>query len=462
MARMELSRQVADKALAEGRAVYGLTTGLGERSVHAISGDEVHAFSLRTIAGRAHAVGTPLDAATVRALMATRLNGLCAGGSGAAPGIAVALADILNAGLVPHIPETGSIGASDLCMMAHLGLAMVGEGAFMVDGAVRPGDEALRAAGLAPVELGLKDGLAICNASSYSAGLAGLALQEAGELIAAAQSAAALSLTGFRATLTPFDPRMAVARPQPGQARAAEELMRLLAGSGLDQPGAARRLQDPLSLRCIAPIHGAVYAALDFARDALMPELNGAADNPLVLIEAGEILSNGNFQTPLLTVALDALSQSLAGAAHAIAARATRLLNARLSGLPANLAPGGPSFTGMAAFLKPMESLVAEIRHLAQPAGAGWSLAADGVEDLMTGTPLAARRLSDLLARFRRLVAIEFIVAAQAVELAEIDPAEGSAVLKLHANVRRHSAFLATDRPLGGEIEALAVALPIR
>ena len=277
-----------------------------------------------------------------------RLNGLLSGGSGADPGVAEALADLLNAGLIPAIPSIGSIGAGDLCVLAHLGLAMIGEGAFLVGGQRVPAAEALAAAGLAPLAPGPKDGLAICNATAFASARAALVLVDATRLLESAQVAAAMSLEGFRANLSPLDPRVAAARPAPGQVQAAEGLRRLLEGGALSEPGAARRLQDPISLRCVAQVHGSLIAALDFARPAVAAEINGAGDNPLVLADDDEILSSGNFHTPALAIALETLGQALAQTAALSVARSVRLLVERHSGLPANLTRHGPTQSGFA------------------------------------------------------------------------------------------------------------------
>jgi len=452
--RLAASRAVVERHLEEDRPVYGLTTGLGQRVTHRLSRDDMAAFSLRTVLGRSVAVGPPLAAEVVRALMAVRLNGLLAGGSGAAPEVAETLAAWLNAGLQPIIPGIGSIGAGDLCLMAHLGLGLIGEGQVQFQGEAMAAAEGLAQAGLEALVLGPKDGLAICNASSASARQAALAIADAESALALAQLAAALSLEGFRGNLSPLDPRMSAARPQPGQAWAAETLRDLLSGGLLFEPGAARRLQDPISLRCIAPVHGSLRAVIDFARPTVEAELNGAADNPLVLVEDDEILSTGNFQTPLLALAMDGLAQGLAQVASLSLSRSGKLLLERLSGLPANLSPHGPSRSGYAPLLKAGEALMAEIRHLANPVPVEPRWAADGVEDDLTNAPLAARKAADAVARLRLLLAMELAIAVQAVELAA--PARlGPAVTTAMEAVREVVPPLDEDRALSPDIAAL-------
>ena len=451
LARMAEARQVIERALESEAPVYGVTTGLGARVGHRLPRAALAEFSRLTLRGRSHALGPPLAREAVRAIMTVRLNGLLLGGAGAAPGVAEALAGLLNAGLTPRVPSIGSVGAGDLCLLAHLGLALIGEGEIKLAGEVLPAAEALRRAGLAPLELGPKDGLAICNASAGSAGLGALALHDVAEAWGAANIAAALAFEGFRANLSPLDERVGRLRPQPGQIETAAALRALLEGSDLLRPGAARRLQDPLSLRCVAQVHGALLAALNFAGPALAVELNGDSSNPAVLAESGEVLSNGNFHTPLLAIALDSVAQACAQVAHLSLARQSKLLLGAMTELPENLTRHDATRSGLAPLVKPAEALVAEIAHLAQPVQGGLSLSAAGVEDHMTHAPLAAQKLLKIAGLLRLLIAGELLVAAQAVDLREgIEPAPR--LRAVHAAVRELSAPLEDDRPLYGDL----------
>jgi histidine ammonia-lyase len=471
--RMVAAAAVVQRAADAGIPVYGLTTGLGPRVVERVDGAAAAEFSLRTLRGRAMSVGEPLPAELTRAAMAARANGLCAGGSGASAAIAEGLVALLNAGVHPCVPRTGSVGASDLCMLAHVGLTLIGEGEAELGGERMPSAAALARAGLAPVTLGPKDGLAICSSSAVSAGVAALALVDGVACLETMQVAAALSMEGFRANLSPLDPRVVAARPSPGQEWAAAGLRALLAGGALTAPGAARRLQDPLSLRCASQIHGSLRTALDLLAAAVTPELNGAADNPLVLTEDEEILSTGNFHVPALALALDATAIALAQVAAASAERQARLKTGRMSGLPAGLSPLGVTSSGLAPLSKTAQALTVEVRHLAAPLAIMPTISADGVEDDSTGATHAALRVREQLERMRLLAAIELIVAAQAVDLAEAGPAgpagsigevnpvglagslgQGTAVA--FAAVREWVAVLEEDRPVGPDVECLA------
>jgi histidine ammonia-lyase len=453
--RIERSAAVVRRAAQAQTPVYGVTTGLGSRVVERVDGEEAAWFSLRTLRGRAMAVGEPLATELSRAAVAVRLNGLCAGGSGAGVAIADGLAALLNARVHPCIPRSGSIGAADLCLLAHVGLTLIGEGEAELDGERLPSAVALERAGLAPVCLGPKDGLAICSSSAVSVGTAALALVDAEACLRLAQISAALSMEGFRANLSPLDPRVAAARPAPGQAWAAGGLGALLAGGTLAGPEVVRRLQDPLSFRCTSQIHGSLRAALDLLAAALVPELDGAADNPLVLADEDEILSNGNFHVPALAMALDATAIALAQVAATVGERPARLNTGRLSGLAPNLTRSGPTSSGMAPLTKTAQALTIEIRHLAAPFAVLPTIGADGVEDDSTSAAQAALRVRDQLERMRLLVAVELVVAAEAVELAAPERL-GAGTGAAYRCVREFVTKLEDDRPLGRDVERLA------
>ncbi|MGN6377632.1 MAG: HAL/PAL/TAL family ammonia-lyase [Gaiellales bacterium] len=454
--RMRTAQQAVERAVADGAAVYGITTGLGSgvttRLDPASDGDP----ALRTLRERAVSVGEPLPQATVRATMAARLNGLCAGGSGAAPEVAQTLAAMLNGGVHPLVPRHGSIGAADLCLLAHIGLVVAGEGEAEIDGRRLPGGRALAAAGIAPAQLRLKDGLALCSASSVSAGAGALALVRARRLLEWLQSAAALSMEGFRANLTPIDPRASAARPAPGQEWAAAGLRERLAGGSLTEPGAARRLQDPISFRCASAVHGALHTSLDALEAAIEPELNGASDNPLVLAADGAIISTGNFHTPVMALAADTVAIAVAQSAAPCAERVGRLSSTELSGLPANLSPTGSA--GMAPLQKPAQALVSAIRHRAAPVAIHPSVNAASVEDDATNAAPAVLRLDEQLDLLSLLIAIELVCAAQAVDLAR--PARlGAVTREVHRMVRELVEPLKQERPMTADIEAVATMI---
>ena len=450
---MHASRAALDRALAEGRPVYGLTTGLGARVGEAIAPERAGEQSARILRGRAAAVGEPLPAASVRAAMVARLNGICAGGSGASPAVAETLAAMLNAGVHPVVPRSGSIGSGDLCLLAHIGLVVMGEGEADLGGERLPGADALRRAGVEPARLGPGDGLALCSAPAVAAGVAALAHARAERLLEALGIAAALSMEGFRASTSPIDADVAGAHPAPGQEWEAAGLRELLRGGSLLE-GPGRRLQDPLSFRCASHVHGALRWSLDALGSAVAAALDGAGENPLVLAN-GDVVSTGNFHTSALALALDACAVAVSQAAGPASERPARLATDRLSGLPANLTRDGEGRSGVAPLLKTSQSLAVDIRHLAAPLAIDPRFGADGVEDDSTNAAAAAFRLEAQLGLLERIVAVELACATLAVDLAAPDRL-GRGTAAAHAAVRELVPPLADDRPLGSEVERVA------
>jgi histidine ammonia-lyase len=456
LARMDESRAVLERAIAEGRAIYGVTTGLGPKVVERLPDDALAAMSLDTIRGRAHAVGALLPARLVRGGMAVRLNTLLRGASGVRPGLAEHIAACLNAGVVPAVRETGSVGAADLPWGAAIGLALAGEGAVLAGGGTEPAAAALARAGIAPWRPAPREGLALVAHPCLATAIAALGANEAETAFAAAQTAAALSLEAFRANLSPIRADVLALRPQPGQAAAAAGLAARLAGSALWRAGEARRLQDPLSIRHAVHVQGAVRAALDWLGAALEPELNGTPDSPAALVATDEVLGQGGYLTPHLAVALGALADAQRHHAAQIVARCAKLMSERLSGLPRGLGDAGAGSAGMGPVLKTAEALAAEIGHLAVPAPVHPGFSTDGVEDVQTHVAIPSKAALGIAARLRRLVAVELVVAAQAAERRGLGDRLAPPLRPALAALRETSPALAADRPLGEEIEALA------
>lgn len=454
--RVRRARDRVLQALGKGEQVYGLTTGLGSRATETLTAAEAADFSLKTLRGRAHAIGTPLSRTQVRAAMAVRLNTLMKGAAGADASVPEILCECLNRGLTPVVGSVGSIGAGDLCQGAVLGLALCGEGR-MTDARGRTMDaaKALSAAGLAPLSPGPRDGLALANHSGFSAAAMALAVHGAGRLLGAAQGAAAMTMDAFAASTTTLDALVDVLYPQPGQSRAAGDLRRLLAGSRIVDPANARRLQDPLSIRTLPQVHGAAFAALDFAKEAACAEINSASDNPVVDLAGDRIISCGAFHTPLLTVAAHALSQALVQLSQAQLARMSKLLSERFSGLPQYLAAPGLDANGFAPLMKVAESVVAELGHAAMPVPVWPSVNADGVEDIQSNAPAAVKGLQGVVELGWKLCAMEMMVADRAAELRG-DPTSAPLLAELHDRVRKVVEPAAAERPLGDAIDALA------
>lgn len=453
MERVAWARQALDRVAASGQQIYGLNTGLGANLKTAVSGDTA-AFQRQLVAGRGGAVGDALPDEIVRAAMVVRAATLAIGGSGISPKVLTALVDALNAGVLPVMPSLGSIGAGDLVLMSALARMLIGEGEAKFGDARMAAANALEAAGLKPVELAPKDGLSLINASSVSAGHGALAAHDALEAYGEAQQAAALTMEGIGANRGILDPRLQGARPGFGQEAAAEGLRNLLSDG---TPARAASIQDPLSIRCLPSIHGALLDAAHRAKAAVEIELSSAADNPLVLGD-GTVMSSGNFHTAALSLAFETLGLAIAQAAAATAARFIQLTGAGRNGLPKYLSPVGGASAGFVPLQKTATAILAAIRHRANPVMLDFLPVSEGVEDHATQTPLVVAKCAETIALWRRLIAFELLAAAQAVDLRE-NLALAPGTKAVHAAVRAHAEMLQEDRPLGPDAEALYAAL---
>lgn len=452
--RIEAGHRALEALAAGGAAIYGVSTGLGAAVDTRIAPDAA-VVQRRIPLGRAVGVGREARADEVRAIIAARLAGLCAGRSGASRAVAEALAALLNQGVHPVVPMTGSVGESDLPPLSHIALVLLGQGEAEHDGEILPAAEALRRAGIAPPEFGLKDGLALVSANAASVGVGALVVEDAAQALRAMLAAAALSFEGFRAGVAPLDPRAAELRPAPGQGEAARVIRALLEGGDLVQPGAARKLQDPLSFRCAPSVLGAALAALRAARESVELELAGAGDNPAVIAEDGIALPNANFDPTHLALAFEALGAALARTAAISAARIVKLMSPAATDLPRFLAPVQDGSAGYGSAQKTAAALLAEIGHLAAPMPVAVLPVANGVEDYATMATATVDKTAGIVDRLRLLAALELIVAAQAVDL-RAAVTLGSGTAALHAAARGLVPRLDADRPAAPDIAAVA------
>lgn len=455
-ARMARTRKVIDAAVAARQPVYGVTTGLGPKATEPLPATELEAFALRTVRGRAHGAGADLAQPICRATLAIRANTLLTGAAGARPELAALMADCLNAGLAPAMREAGSVGAADLVWGGEFGLALIGEGRMHAGDGIRPAGPAMAQAGLSPWKPGPREGLALVSHTAPSAAIAALAVTACADMIETAQTAAALSLEAFRGNLSILDEEALALRPQPGQAEAAAGLRRRLQGSLLWKPAVARRLQDPLSLRNLAQIHGAALAALAQAREAVEIEINGASDNPAVLAGRGEVISHGGYMTTHLAIVLGSLAQAQVHLIAAQVARMGKLLSGRFSGLENGLTGLGVAGAGLAPLMKTAEALFAEIARDAAPAPAYPGFSADGLEDVVSHAGPMGLAVQRIAGRLAQLNALELIVAAQAVELRGDDAGLGAPMRQVFDAVRSASLSLTDDRAMGEDIARLA------
>lgn len=455
--RMVQSRRLVEQAIDEKIPVYGVTTGLGARATETLDAKTLAEFSLQTLKGRAHAIGPSDSAENVRATMIVRLNTLLTGYSGADPAVADHLLACLNAGLTPVVGSIGSVGAGDLILGATLGLALTGDGQMQdKTGKVGASDAMMRALGINPLIVGPRDGLALANNSCYVAAGAAIAMQLAQTAYQSAQTAAALSMEAFRANLSTLNPQVLAVKPLPGQQQAAKDLRQRLTGSQLFEEGQARRLQDPISIRNVPDIHGVVAAALEFARPVIEIEINSASDNPLALASEGKIVSGGAYFTAELVNVVETVSRAFAQLSIAQLARISKHLNPEFSGLPTFLAKPESGSNGFAPLMKVAEAQLSELLHDAQPVLIWPSINANGVEDCITSAPTAVRALASVARASCTLSAIELIIATQAVELRDVKAQLGPYLASVFKSVREVSAELDEDRPLGGDVMALA------
>jgi histidine ammonia-lyase len=453
--RLRQARAILEKAAAGGQQIYGMNTGLGANLRTSVGSDD-HDFQRRLVMGRGMAVGPALPVAETRAVMASRLAMLAVGGSGISVETFAALAAMLNAGVHPEMPSIGSIGAGDLVQLSAMAQGLIGEGRAERQGEVLPAAEALARAGLQPVALKPKDGISLLNASAVSVGLGALALYDAQALLCRQRQAAALSFEALGGNPLILTPAIQAARPAPHQAREAALILAELDGSSLFEAKAA--IQDPLSLRCVAPIHAALAEAFEHAVSIIEVELNAAADNPLVILAEDRVLSTGNFHTPALSLAFETLGLAVAQAAAAAAGRFVQLTGSGRNGLPRYLSPvGGPS-AGFVPLQKTVAALMARIRHMANPVMLDFLAVSEGVEDHATQSTLTVEKLRDMLDLWKRLIACELVAAAQAVEL-RAEHHCGSSTSETFRLVRAHADFASDDRPMGAAVDRLASAL---
>ena len=453
-ARVVAARAVVD-AKADGEAaVYGVNTGFGNFAETRIDKADLARLQLNLLRSHAAGVDTPLPVRTVRAAMALRANVLAKGYSGIRVETLDALLALLNHGVHPRVPSRGSVGASgDLAPLAHLALVLVGEGET-VDHV--SGRDALAAHGLAPVTLGAKEGLALINGTQFSTAVLALALAAAERLSRAADVAAALSIDALMGSVHPFEPRIHEPRPFRGQAVAADNLLRLVAGSGINLSHVnCGRVQDAYSMRCAPQVHGAAREALSWIRHIVTTEMNAATDNPMVFAEDGEIVSGGNFHGAPLAMAADLLVMAVAQLATISERRSERLVNPALSGLPAFLTRNGGLESGLMIAQVTAAALTAEIKTLSHPASVDTIPTSANKEDHVSMSMHAALKAERALQLAINVIAVEILCSCQAIDLRA--PLESSAsLMSAHKIVRTVVPTLVNDRSPAPDLDAIA------
>ena len=453
---MAPARGIVDAHLDNDRPVYGLTTGFGALAGVRIAPEDLAQLQANLVRSHAAGAGEPLPAEVVRAMMLLRARTLAAGRSGVRPILVERIADLLNANVTPAVPSRGSVGASgDLAQLAHAALCLLGEGHVLTeDGGTEPAGPALRRAGLEPIELQAKEGLALVNGTEGMVALGSLALHDARALLIAADVAAAMTIEGALGTDRPFAEDVIGLRPHPGQAASAANLRTLLDGSPIiaSHRDSAHAVQDPYSMRCAPQVHGAARDALGFVAEVFDRERASTVDNPVVLAD-GRVESTGNFHGEPLAYAMDLLAEALTGVASISERRTYWLLGPGVDrDLPPFLStdPGLGSGYMLAQYTQ--AALVSECRVLAQPAGIDSIPTSGSQEDHVSMGWLSGLKLRPLLEHVRTVVAIEALVAAQSLDLREPAPAAGTGAA-LEA-LRDRVPFLDRDRDVSVDIAA--------
>ncbi len=485
---MEEARAVVEALVAAGEVVYGVTTGVGALATTVIGSAEAAALQENLLVSHAVGVGPPLPRDVVRAMLLLRANTLALGHSGCRPLIVDRICTFLERGLHPVVPEQGSVGASgDLAPLAHLALPLIGRGQVELRGQILPAVVALREVGLEPLTLEPKEGLALLNGTQLMTALAALLAVDAERLVRTASVAAAMSVEALLGTEVAFAAAYQLARPHPGQIATAAELRWLLRGSALQASHhrSAHKVQDPYSIRCVPQVHGAVRDALAYLERVLDIECNSATDNPLVFPEGGfagggaaageafgqggfvaegalatgggRVISGGNFHGEPVALALDFAKLALAELGSIAERRIALLLDPRFNeGLPAFLAPAPGLSSGLMLLQYTAAALASEHKVLAHPASADSIPTSANQEDHVSMGPIAGRFARRVLEGVERIVAMELLCAAQALDLrlAGGAPQPGLGVLEAHRRVRERIPPLEVDRELGPDLEA--------
>jgi histidine ammonia-lyase len=461
-ARIHASRAVIDRIVADDKVAYGVTTGFGKLADVRVPRTDLRDLQLNLVRSHACGIGAPLCEPEVKAMMLLRANVLTLGFSGIRLQVIELLCEMINRGVIPVIPEKGSVGASgDLAPLAHLSLSVVGEGEVFFEGKRMASAEALRRVGLEPVELAAKEGLALLNGTQGMHGVGALALFRAKRLVRVADVAGAMTLEGLKDTPAAFDSRLQDARPHPGQKAAAAHLLRLLEGSEIRESHRENdpRVQDAYSIRCMPQVHGAVRGALEHCEQILLIESASATDNPLVFPESGDVVSGGNFHGAPLALALDYAGIAVTDLMTISERRIDRMVNPDKSeGLPAFLARNPGLESGFMIPHVAAASLLNEARVLAHPASIDNVSTSGGKEDHVSMGMTCALKLRSIVELAENSIAIELLAGAEALEHRRPLKA-GTGVERAHAAVREIAPPLTRDRPLSSDIARVAEAI---
>ncbi len=454
--KVRAARDLVEQTVARGDTVYGVTTGFGKLKNVRIPPADATALQRNLLRSHAAGVGPPLPIDAARAAVLLRAHSLATGNSGVRRELIDLLVEMLNRGVTPVIPCQGSVGASgDLAPLAHMGLTLIGEGEASYDGARMPAGDALRRAGLAPLDLSFKEGLSLINGTQVMTGIGALTLVRAQDVCKAADIAAAMSLEAFLGTDAAFDERLNALRKHPGQALVSANMRHLLRGSGvMDSHQGCDRVQDPYSFRCTAVVHGSVRDAVRHVSDVVITEMNAVTDNPIAFPEDDEFVSGGNFHGEPVALALDYLAIALAELGSISERRTYKLLEG-LEGLPLFLTERQGLCSGFMLAQYTAAALVSENKTLATPASVDSIPTSAGQEDHVSMGTISARQSAQALENLTNVIAIELLVAAQALDFRK-PLAFGRGTSIAHALIREHVSHLDQDRNLSADIATVA------
>jgi histidine ammonia-lyase len=460
--RVDKSRRVVEQIIADGRTVYGVNTGFGRLSDVRIEDANLRELQLNLVRSHSCGLGPPLKIEEARAMLLLRANVLAQGYSGCRSIVPETLIAMLEGKVTPLIPEKGSVGASgDLAPLAHLALATIGEGEAFLGEKQMSSHDALQRAGIEPLQLGAKEGIALLNGTQAMAAVGGLALLRAERAAQLADVAGAMSLEALRGTPVAFDERIHLARAHTGQAEVAAHLRELLRDSEIRKSHVENdpRVQDAYSLRCMPQVHGAVRGALKHAREVVEIETGSATDNPLVFAESGDVLSGGNFHGAPLALAFDYGAMALTDLMSITERRIDRLVNPDAN---EDLPPFLTSHPGPASGLMMLQivaaALLNEAKILAHPASIDNVPTDGGKEDHVSMGMTSAVKLRSIVGLVEQIMAIELITAAEGLEYrAPLQPGRG--VKQAYDIIRGYVPRLTSDRVMSGEIESIGRAI---
>ena len=455
---MQKSRGFVEDILRENRVVYGISTGFGEFSKITISGGDREKLQRNLILSHSVGVGDFFTEEVVRGIMLLRVNSLARGFSGIRLSTVEKLIELLNKKITPAVPQKGSVGASgDLAPLSHVAAVILGEGYVMKDGAAVPSLPVLKEAGIEPIELAAKEGLALINGTQAMTSVAALVLHDARQLLKIADIAAAMSLEALGGTMKAFDERIAKIRPHPGQLQSVRNINRLTAGSAILKDNKNEKVQDAYSLRCISQVHGASRDAWMRTLDTVDIEMNAVTDNPIVMADTGEIVSGGNFHGQPVALVMDYLKLALAEIGNISERRINRLVDPHLSGLPAFLVKDGGVNSGLMIAQYTAASLVSENKVLVHPASADSIPTSANQEDHVSMGTVAARQAREILDNVRYVLSIEMMAAAQGMDFHAKKPGVGTH--PAYAHIRKLVPFIEKDRILNNDFDAIYGAI---